>query len=123
FCMALVFMAFAIKDSMDAYSDALAKNQNKYDVMASLNSSVTEAQYSRLTNVPGVTGAELEMTTACWMYTDDQRTTSTLTVTEDTVSLHLYDPYATGSLTLPEDGVVLEKLLADDLGVEEGDII
>ena len=123
FCMALVFMAFAIKDSMDAYSDALAKNQNKYDVMVSLNSSVTEAQYSRLTNVPGVTGAELEMTTACWMYTDDQRTTSTLTVTEDTVSLHLYDPYATGSLTLPEDGVVLEKLLADDLGVEEGDII
>ena len=123
FCMALVFMAFAIKDSMDAYSDALAKNQNKYDVMVSLNSAVTEAQYSRLTRTPGVTEAELEMTTACWMYTDTQRTTSTLTVTEDTVSLHLYDPYATGSLTLPEDGVVLEQLLADDLGVEEGDVI
>ena len=123
FCMALVFMAFAIKDSMDTYSDALAENQNKYDVMVSLNTAVTQAQYSRLTTAPGVTGAELEMTTACWMYTDTQRTTSTLTVTEDTVSLHLYDPYATGALTLPEDGVVLEKLLADDLGVEEGDLI
>lgn len=123
FCMSLVFMAFAIKDSMDTYSDALARNQNKYDVMASLNQSVTQAQYSRLTTSSRVTGTELEMTTACWMYTDDRRTTSTLTVTEDTVSLHLYDPYATGSLTLPEDGVVLEQLLADDLGVEEGDVI
>ena len=123
FCMALVFMAFAIKDSMDTYSNALAHNQNKYDVMASLNTSVTEAQYSRLTTAPSVTGAELEMTTACWMYTDDHLATSTLTVTEDTVSLHLYDPYATGSLTLPEDGVVLEKLLADELGVKAGDVI
>ena len=123
FCMALVFMAFAIKDSMDTYSDALAQNQNKYDVMVSLNTSVTEAQYSRLTTAPGVTGAELEMTTACWMYTDDQRTTSTLTVTEDAVSLRLYDPYADGTLTLPADGVVLEKLLADELGVGQGDTI
>ena len=122
-CMALVFMAFAIKDSMDTYSDALAQNQNKYDVMASLNRSVTESQYTRLINAPGVTGAELEMTTACWMYTDDQRVTSTLTVTEDTVSLHLYDPYASGSLTLPEDGLVLEQALADELGVEKGDVI
>ena len=121
--MALVFMAFAIKDSMDTYSDALAQNQNKYDVMASLNSSVTESQYTRLINAPGVTGAELEMSTACWMYTDDQRVTSTLTVTEDTVSLHLYDPYTSGSLTLPEDGLVLEQALADELGVEEGDVI
>lgn len=123
FCMALVFMAFAIKDSMDTYSNALAQNQNKYDVMVSLNTSVTESQYTRLANAPGVTGAELEMTTACWMYTDDQLATSTLTVTEDTVSLHLYDPYASGSLTLPEDGLVLEEALAGQLGVEAGDTI
>ena len=123
FCMALVFMAFAIKDSMDTYSDALAENQNKYDVMVSLNTGVTEAQYSRLTTAPGVTGAELEMTTACWLYTYDQRATTTLTVTEDSVSLHLYDPYAAAPLSLPEDGLVLEKLLADELGVGVGDRI
>ncbi len=123
FCMALVFMAFAIKDSMDTYSNALAQNQNKYDVMANLNTSVTQSQYTRLTSTPGVTGAELEMTTACWMYTGDRLVTSTLTVSEDTVSLHLYDPYASGSLTLPEDGVVLEQALADELGVKAGDVI
>lgn len=123
FCMALVFMAFAIKDSMDTYSNALAQNQNKYDVMVSLNTSVTESQYTRLANAPGVTGAEMEMTTACWMYTADHLATSTLTVTEDTVSLHLYNPYASSSLTLPEDGLVLEESLADELGVKEGDIL
>ena len=123
FCMALVFMAFAIKDSMDTYSDALAQNQNSYDVMADLNSSVTESQYSRLTSSPGVTGAELEMTTTCWLYSENRRITTTLTVAEDTVSLHLYDPYADAPLSLPEDGLVLERQLADELGVKEGDRI
>ena len=123
FCMALVFMAFAIKDSMDTYSDALAQNQNSYDVMADLNTSVTESQYSRLISSPGVTGAELEMTTTCWLYSESQRATTTLTVSEDVVSLHLYDPYAQAPLALPEDGLVLEKQLADDLGLQEGDTV
>ncbi len=123
FCMALVFMAFAIKDSMDTYSDALAQNQNRYDVMVDLNTAVTESQYSRLTSSPGVTQAELEMTTTCWLYSSDRRATSTLTVAEDVVSLHLYDPYAAAPLALPEDGLVLEKQLADDLGLEEGDSV
>ena len=123
FCMALVFMAFAIKDSMDAYSDALAGNQNRYDVMVSLNTSVTEGQYSRLVSAPGVTGAELEMTTTCWLYSSSHRATTTLTVSEDTVSLHLYDPYASAPLSLPQDGLVLEKQLADELGLAEGDSV
>ncbi len=123
FCMALVFMAFAIKDSMDTYSAALARNQNSYDVMVDLNTGVTEGQYSRLTTAPGVTAAELEMVTTCWLYTFDQRSTTTLTVSEDVVSLHLYDPYADAPLALPEDGLVLEQLLAEELGVEEGDTL
>ena len=31
FCMALVFLAFALRDSIQAYSDALAERQNRYD--------------------------------------------------------------------------------------------
>ena len=123
FCMALVFMAFAIKDSMDAYSNALASNQNRYDLMVSLNTSVIEGQYSRLISSPGVTGSELEMTTTCWLYSGNRRATSTLTVSEDSVTLHLYDPYASTPLTLPQDGLVLEQQLADDLGLEEGDLV
>ncbi|WP_297211316.1 ABC transporter permease [uncultured Flavonifractor sp.] len=123
FCMALVFMAFAIKDSMDAYSNTMARNQNSYDLMVDLNTAVTESQYSRLASSPGVTGAELEMTTTCWLYSPGQRATTTLTVAEDVVSLHLYDPYAAAPLALPEEGLVLEKLLADELGLEEGDSV
>ena len=33
FCMALVFLAFALRDSIQAYSDALAERQNRYDLM------------------------------------------------------------------------------------------
>ena len=123
FCMALVFLAFALKDSMDHYSDALAQNQNRYDLMADLSSGVTEGQYSRLLRDDGVTEAELEMSTACWLYSDTSRTTATVTVTEDQVSLKLYDPYASGTLVPPEDGVVLEEALADDLGIQVGDTI
>ena len=39
------------------------------------------------------------MSTACWLYTDSQRATAALTVTEDQVSLKRYDPYAEGALT------------------------
>lgn len=70
-----------------------------------------------------MTEAELEMSTACWLYSDTSRTTATVTVTEDQVSLKLYDPYASGTLVPPEDGVVLEEALADDLGIQVGDTI
>ncbi len=123
FCMALVFLAFAIKDSMDHYSDALSIHQNQYDLMVDLGSSVTEAQYRRIPHDPAVTQAELEMTTACWIYTDRQLTTATLTVAEDRVALHLYDPYASGPQVLPEDGLVLEQALADELRVGVGDVV
>ena len=92
FCMALVFLAFALRDSIQAYSDALAERQNRYDLMVDLSTSVTEGQYRRLANDMGVTEAELEMSTACWLYTDSQRATAALTVTEDQVSLKRYDP-------------------------------
>lgn len=47
---------------------------------------MTEGQYRRLANDVGVTEAELEMSTACWLYTDSQRATAALTVTEDQVA-------------------------------------
>ena len=121
FCMALVFLAFALRDSIQAYSDALAERQNRYDLMVDLSTSVTEGQYRRLANDVGVTEAELEMSTACWLYTDSQRATAALTVTEDQVSLKRYDPYAEGALTLPGNGLVLEESLANELGLRAGD--
>ena len=48
-----------------------------------------------------MTAAEFEMTTACWIYSDDQLSTVSMTVTEDTPSLHLYDPYAEEIKSLP----------------------
>ena len=47
--------------------EALAERQNRYDLRVDLSTSVTEGQYRRLTNDVGVTEAELEMSTACWL--------------------------------------------------------
>lgn len=123
FCMALVFLAFALQDSVNRYADALASRQNRYDLMAALDMSVTRAQYERLTADAGVEEAELEMSTAGWLYTADQCATAAITVAEDVVDLKRYDPYADGPITLPEDGLVLEEALAEDLGVGVGDTL
>ena len=123
FCMALVFLAFALRDSIDYYSSALSQRQNRYDLMVDFSTSVTEGQYRRVAQDVGVTEAELEMTTAGWLYTADQRATATITVTEDQVSLKRYDPYAERTLVLPADGMVLEESLAEELGVETGDVV
>ncbi|MEQ2455019.1 ABC transporter permease [Flavonifractor hominis] len=123
FCMALVFLAFAIKDSMDHYTTALAEHQNNYDLMVDFSTSVTQGQYDRIAHDTSVTAAELEMTTACWIYSEQQASTASLTVAEDQVSLKLYDPYASKGQTLPADGIILEKSLADELEVSEGDTV
>ena len=123
FCMALVFLAFALRDSIDHYADALSRGQNRYDLMVDLSASVTEGQYRRLTRDVGVTGAELEMTTAAWLYTGTQRATASVTVAEDRIDLKRYDPYAEGPQTLPSGGLVLEESLAEELGVAVGDTV
>lgn len=123
FCMGLVLLAFALKDAMEHYSDALANNQNKYDVLVEFSSGVTEAQYRRVARTEDGRTVELEMSSACWLYSEDRLATAAITVTEDRVTLHMYDPYAQKALELPEDGVVLERSLAEELGVSAGDTL
>ena len=121
FCMALVVAAFGLRDSITRYADALTSNQNRYDIIAELGAGVTEGQYRRLEALSGVTAAEYEMTTACWLYSDRQLTTVALTVAEDAPALRLYDPYDEDATPLPAEGMVLEENVALDLGVRAGD--
>lgn len=123
FCMGLVLVAFALQDSVGHYARALADNQNQYDVLVDLGEGVSQGQYSRLARLSGVEGVELEMGTACWLYSQDRLTTAALTVAEDRVSLRLYDPYAAGPQTLPADGLILSRDTAEALGVGVGDTV
>ena len=97
FCMALVFAAFALRDSVSHYAAALTGNQNQYDLMVTLDSGVAEGQYRRLEGIGGVDGAEYEMSAACWIYTGSRMTTAALTVGEDVETLKLYNPYVADS--------------------------
>lgn len=121
FCMALVVAAFGLRDAITRYADALTSNQNRYDLIVSLNNGVRETQYKRLDTSANAEKAEFEMTTACWFYSDRQLTTTTLSVAEDTPTLRLYDPYAPAPRALPEGGIVLEESVAQTLEVSAGD--
>lgn len=123
FCMALVVAAFGLRDAITRYADALTSNQNRYDLIVSLNTGVSETQYKRLDASANAENAEFEMTTACWFYSDRQLTTTTLTVAEDTPTLRLYDPYTPAPRALPENGLVLEESVAQVLEVSEGDTV
>lgn len=123
FCMALVFAAFALRDSVSHYAAALTGNQNQYDLMVTLDSGVAEGQYRRLEGIGGVDGAEYEMSAACWIYTDSRMTTAALTVGEDVETLKLYNPYAPSPLVLPENGILLGRSLAEELDVVVGDTV
>ena len=121
FCMGLVFAAFGLYDSLTHYADALVANQNQYDLMVDLNAGTTDHQYNRLAGMSGVTAAELEMNTACRFYSDDKLTTAWLTVVEDEMALHLYDPYASGPLSIPTDGMIMDETVANRLGIKVGE--
>lgn len=123
FCMALVFAAFALRDSLTHYADALTSNQNRYDLMIGLSSDVTPMQYERIARMSPVEAAELEMSTACWFYSERRLTTAMLTVSEDRTALRLYAPYASGVPELPRDGLVLDEDIAEELGVAAGDTV
>ena len=123
FCMALVVAAFGLRDAITRYADALMSNQNRYDVLVSLRTDVTQAQWQRLASAPHARATEFEMTTACWIYTDRTLSTTALTVAEDTPALRFYDPYAPAPRPLPEHGILLDETLAKTLDVETGDTV
>ena len=123
FCMALVVSAFGLRDAIVRYTDALTSNQNRYDLIVSLDTYTTESQYRRLAASTNANAAEFEMMTSCWFYSEDQLTTTTLTVTEDVPSLRLYTPYADGPTALPADGIVLSEASAKALHVKVGDLL
>ena len=123
FCMALVVSAFGLRDAVTRYADALTSNQNRYDLILSLNNGVRETQYKRLAASSGAAHTEYEMTTACWFYSDRRLTTTALTIAEDTPTLRLYDPYASSPRALPENGLVLAESVAKTLNVSEGERI
>lgn len=122
-CMALVVAAFGLRDAITRYADALTGNQNRYDIIAVLNNNTSESQYRRLDAMSCAQRAEFEMSTSCWLYSDDQLTTVVMNVAEDLPTLRLYNPYSPGPAPLPENGIVLEENIAKTLGVCAGDTL
>ncbi|HWS41618.1 MAG TPA: FtsX-like permease family protein [Pseudoflavonifractor sp.] len=122
-CMTLVMTALGITDTIDHYLTILSTRAQRFDVLTTLDATVTEPQYKHLERLDGVTEVQSAMTTGVKLYSADREYTTYLTVTDDTISLKLIDPYGPSTMRLPERSVILDEKIAESLGVAAGDTI
>ncbi len=122
-CMTLILTAFGINDSISNYLDLMIGNQHKYDVSVSLRSDVTPTQYKHIGELSCVTDKEYEMTTGVKLYSEDKYESTYFKICEDEVYLKLIEVYGDNYANLPDDGILLDKDVAERLGVSEGDSI
>ncbi len=120
-CMTLSLCAFALNDSINYEVDLLAANLFRYDVMISFEPELSRPQYEHIAKMAGVEQVQYDMMTSAKIYSADQTETAAVTVEEDVLRLKLLERTSEWPLYMPKDGVILEKELADDLGLSIGD--
>lgn len=122
-CMTLILTAYGISNSIDNYLELMSSKQHRYDVCALLENDVTTAEYRHIGKMDGVSECELEMTTGVKLYSADKCETTYIKINENEVSLKLVDVYGENRQTLPNDGIVMDADIADNLGVQEGETV
>lgn len=122
-CMTLILTAFGISDSIDNYLNLMSSKQHKYDVIASLENNVTTAEYRHISRMNGVSECEYEMTTGVKLYSDDKCETTYIKIYENEVSLKLVDVYGKNRQILPDNGIVVDDDIANNLGISVGETV
>lgn len=122
-CMTLILTALGIMDSVNNYMKILDSKAQKFDLLVTLDSGVTENQYRHLENLDGVTEAQSAMSTGVKLFSSDRQYPSYFTITDDEVHLKLIDPYGPPAMEFPPDGVIIDRKIADGLGASVGDIL
>lgn len=120
-CMTLVLTALGINDSVSSFIDRTETKLQKYDLMVTLNGTVTEAQYKHLGYLPQVEDSQYEMTMGTKIYSRNNLETVYFRVTDDQLHLKLLDLNGPETYDMPEDGVILGDDTAKDLAVTPGD--
>lgn len=119
-CMTLILTAYGISDSIDNYLNLMSSKQHKYDVIVSLENDVSTAEYGHIGRMDGVSECEYEMATGVKLYSADKCETTYIKIYENEVHLKLVDVYGENRQALPDDGIVIDEDIADNLGVSEG---
>ena len=122
-CMTLVLTSFTINDSIQHLLLMLAENEHQYDYAVDFDRSVTKEQYTHIGNMELVIDSQYEMITSVKIYTHNKMESAALRITDDKINLKLIDTFTESPFTLPENGAVLEKDIADKLDLKAGDII
>ena len=120
-CTTLVVTAYGIKDTVHNYLDIVESTQLKYDYAVNFESNISNAEYKHLKKLDCVTDIEYQLTTGVKLYSDTGYESSYFYVTEDKVKLKMINVYGPEQAQLPADGIVIDKELAENLGVGVGD--
>lgn len=120
-CMTLILASFVINDSIDNYLKMISQNQHKYDVLLTFSSRVTRPEYQHFYNMDMVVDIQYEMGTNAKVYSWDKQETTRFTVEDDVIYLKLINAFDPPEFAMPQDGVIMEKSIAEKLGYNVGD--
>lgn len=120
-CMTLILTAFIIFGSIQNYVFLMEEKQHKYDMVVYLKNDITPTQYKRFSALKNVTDTQYEMKTGVKIYSSENVEISYLTVTEDILSLKNIDVYDYVNINMPQEGIIIDKTIADKLNVIKGE--
>lgn len=122
-CMAIIITAFGISDSNDRFFSMLFDKLHRYDLQVLLKADATEAQYKRIQSTDGVEVCEYQMVLTAAFKHDGKKETSSITVSEDEISLMLLDINSGFVMKMPGKGAVVSSVLARKLNIQAGDML
>ncbi len=122
-CMTLILTSFGMNDSLHNYTYQLINKLHKYDVVAIFTRDVTEKQYKHIKEMDIVQDVQYEMTTGAKIFSEDKKETSTISVSEDILTIKLIDTSGPDIMQMPKEGIVMAEDTADDLNVKIGDAV
>lgn len=122
-CMTLILTAYGISNSIDNYLELMSSKQHRYDIVATLENNVTKAQWRHIADMSSVSDCEYEQTSGAKLYSADKCETTYIKVCENEVGLRLIDVYGSRFQSLPDDGIVIDSDIAENLNVSVGDFV
>ena len=122
-CMTLILTSFTLNDSIDYLLGMLAQNEYRYDYVIGFDTGTTREQYTHIGNMEIVTQTQYEMSTSATLYSRGGQESAYFRVNEDISALKLIDTYGPAPSIMPNDGAVIQRKLADKLGVNVGESV
>lgn len=122
-CMVLILTSFGMNDSLNNYTNQLKNKLHRYDTVAVFARDVSEVQYNHIKIMESVQEVQYEMATGVKIYSADKKETTTISVSEDVLTIKLIDTSGPDIMEMPTQGIIMSNDLANNLNVKVGDTV